>query len=281
MKKRSIIIMVLCLILLIPCFAYADTGPKPSININIKNPPDEDYVLDIIEKQNHPDDNRKSQDRTDISDDIWQKLLNYNDNGWMSASIFDFLCHNSLHQSKAGSRETFKYTYRPPQEFRIIVVTKSGDIKVSDTIVKKSFFYTCTYDYSTNKVTISLLSSQSTTALIISFLITLGLTFIIEILISLPFSFNPHKKVQKILIVNTITQIILYAVILIYYSLTAYPDYITIFSISEIFIIAIEALIYIKLFKGCSKKSIITYTVIANLVSGPLVDLAIFYVMSP
>lgn len=279
MKKSRIILMIICLLLFIPSFAYADTGPKPSVKIKIKNPPDEDYVLDILEEQNHPEDNGKTQYTTDISDGIWQKLYAYSDGAWMSASIYNFLCHNSLHESKAGAKETFEYTYMPPNEFRVIVITKSGNVTVSDTVAKKSFYYTCTYDYSKNRITSSVFMQTSTLIILVSFIITLGITFVIEFVIFLLFRLKCRKKALKILAVNSITQVILYTVMLVYYEFTDYPNYLLIFAIAEIMVIIAEIFIYLKILKENSKKRVIAYTIIANLFSGPLFDTALFLIL--
>lgn len=49
-QKSYFIIMILIILIAFPITAYADMGPKPQITIHVINPPEEEYYLDLLVK---------------------------------------------------------------------------------------------------------------------------------------------------------------------------------------------------------------------------------------
>ena len=47
-KRSTAIFLVLILAVIAALPAFADTGPKPSLTLTVKNPPDEPYYIDLL-----------------------------------------------------------------------------------------------------------------------------------------------------------------------------------------------------------------------------------------
>ncbi|MGB8451933.1 MAG: hypothetical protein WCD89_06325 [Anaerocolumna sp.] len=70
-KKTYLISMTLIFLIAFPITAYSDMGPKPQITIYVINPPEEEYYLDLLVKDDSNYDNmkggRESYDQTKLA----------------------------------------------------------------------------------------------------------------------------------------------------------------------------------------------------------------------
>ena len=82
--KKIIKVLLLSTFLLSICTisAFADMGSKPRVQIDIKNPPQEKYYLDLLHQYDNPD---YSGNTVWVDDPMFTVLANYNDNGWVPA----------------------------------------------------------------------------------------------------------------------------------------------------------------------------------------------------
>lgn len=160
-----------------------------------------------------------------------------------------------------------------PDTYRIIIVTESGDVSVSDTLNRQSLHSSVTYDYTSGKAT----TPKLWISYLLQFLTTCIPTILIEGIILLLFGFKLKENYKVFLLINIITQVALtmtMGIALIRSGPIA--AYIIQFPV-EIVILVVEALVYYKYFKGKSAKRSLVYGIVANLVSWGLGFLFLSY----
>lgn len=255
----------LALVVALPIPVYADFGPKPSITIIVKNPPSEEYYLDLLIK---PEKSHNSQlEGRDQYDAVKIKLLeDYNQDGWTPALVHgtSIPLFGKLTGSKQGPNmvHTFSY-FGTPEHFKIIIATPDNQLIVSRELVRETFQLTLTYDYATGAIS----QRSLLVAYLLQILSTLLPTLIIEGLLLLLFGFSLRQNFWPFLLVNLATQVLLTAVLgtaaITQGMFTAY----LLAAPVELVIIIIESVAFALLFKQHSKKRRIGYAITANLVS--------------
>lgn len=124
--------VLLSLFIVLPVAVAADTGPKPTIKIIVKNAPTETYYLDLLINEDQDYDNL-SNERSQFDTVKLGLLEQYNQDGWFPA-----LAHGTkmpLWGDLIGKRQgtdcvhDFGYFGRP-ERFKIIIITP--DNQVSD-----------------------------------------------------------------------------------------------------------------------------------------------------
>lgn len=204
-------------------------------------------------------------------------IVAYNQNGYMSIS---FHCKNvrstpSSFQAELGMCGDIELddVNNPissiTDSIKIALLDKDGNVlKVSDAasvmpIDKHTFPRTVRWDARSAAPTIEFLpyyhgySGKALPLLIIlAFLIRMAISTAIEALIAVPFKIRP---LRKIVAVNIVTQILLFA--FIEFGGMGYTNAVI---VGEIFVFVIEFVAYIFLFRHISKSKLALYTVIAN-----------------
>jgi hypothetical protein len=150
LKKRTILLLVIMIAVSYLCTlaVSADCGPKPSLTIYVENPPDELYYLDLlveVKTKNTVSDSTYQYDNLkEIRDQLNQNMLtllkSYEKEGWIPAvSDGDTPIRGGLEgYEDANNRKVHKFGYDIPRTFRVIVVTESGKVTVTETISTKS-----------------------------------------------------------------------------------------------------------------------------------------------
>ena len=136
---------------------------------------------------------------------MFTTLANYNDNGWVPALAqgTSMPIWGNLEPDENG-RHILGY-FGVPDEFKIIIVTESGQIKVSDTIKRKTMEVALTLDYSDMSYT----TQPMWIAVVVQFFSTWSITLVIEFVVMLLFFFKVKDNIRHFLIINTATQIFL------------------------------------------------------------------------
>ncbi|MGN1298677.1 MAG: hypothetical protein ACI4UE_01675 [Candidatus Scatovivens sp.] len=278
MKKYRIFI-ICSLIIGIVCFiglnysSNADMGIKPSITINLKNMKTQNYLIDILVfdetgkyyskplNYNGNEGEQYSEDYNSLRTITVEQLKILHDinfDGWISEGtrwnpylLFADCSGNSKHE------HYFSY-YGTPETYKVVIVLDNGEIRVTDVIHRTDFQSEITIDVNNMKISErgNILTSLK------AILIPLILTIIIEIIIALLMKF---KNIKVIFIANVITNILL-QILLINIPLT----YISNFVILEILVFIAEYLIYTKFLKDIDKSKILSYTLLANLITAIL-----------
>lgn len=268
MKKILLFVLTLTVVLLSALPMSADMGPKPSITIYVENAPDETYYLDLLIEQEEPN-NRMSQEEIDSYDpEMLAALRDYNENGLRAAlsygSAVPIFGKITGKQVDGKTVHTFSY-FGIPDTVKVIAVTQSGDIYVSDSYEKTEYQAEYTLDFQT----FSLVSTGNPFVRLISqFASTFIPTLIIEFLILLLFGFSVKKNIISFVSANFATQIFLTFIYAIYYpSAGVFFINFAILPIVELLIIAVESVVYCLTFKEKSKIKRVVYAVVANLCS--------------
>jgi hypothetical protein len=259
MKKIKLLIILLIGIILVPINVFADTGPKPSIDVKIKNLKTDNYIIDLFvydkEKANKSE-GPSVFGHPGLTDDEIQQLYELNYDGWISittragAIIFSDCKGNKEHINDFGYFGT-------PEVYKIVIINNdTGEIKISDKIVRKEFNSVVEVDYNNMKVVETNINIAKT--LIIA-AIVLVLTIVIELVIALLFK---TKNYITIAITNLITNVSLQALLLLFTS-----NYLLVFIIGEVLVITAELIVYLLRLKDISKAKTIIYTLVANLVT--------------
>ena len=291
MKRKSLRTLVCALLasLALTTFAFADNGPKPQLIVRVKNAPQEPYYLDLLAKGDWGAEDGNSIDGIDWNYDGKEDTLDpdllalLRDNvpaGWPAcvaqgttgAPIYGELYSENTDAS-GNALHWFGYV-GVPSTYRIILVTESGKVWVSDILNRRVLQSSVTVNWSddTSAVTVSVPSIIP--GYLLQLVATLVPTLLIEGIILLLFQYSWKQNWKAFLLVNLITQGLL-AIASSVYAIQSGPNmfsYLIFFLPAELFILIAEAYLYAGrgMLKGHSKKRAAAYAVTANLISAIL-----------
>ena len=291
MKRKSLRTLVCALLasLALTTFAFADNGPKPQLIVRVKNAPQEPYYLDLLAKGDWDAEDGNRIDGIDWNYDGKEDTLDpdllalLRDNvpaGWHAcvaqgttgAPIYGELYSENTDAS-GNALHWFGYV-GVPSTYRIILVTESGKVWVSDILNRRVLQSSVTVNWSddTSAVTVSVPSTIP--GYLLQLVATLVPTLLIEGIILLLFQYSWKQNWKAFLLVNLITQGLL-AIASSVYAIQSGPNmfsYLIFFLPAELFILIAEAYLYAGrgMLKGHSKKRAAAYAVTANLISAIL-----------
>ena len=273
MKKRLtktavLILAILLISMVLPITASADMGPKDALTVTVVNPPPEPYYLDLLtqDKSTGNHDNLNGA-RDKLDQNMLQLLYSKSSQGWWpalaggtNAPLFGKLTGDPKGETMVHS---FSY-FGVPDTYRIIIVTQSLKVSVTEAHTRENMQSSVTYDYKTGMLTVAPFWGWP---LVLQLSTTLIATLVLEGLLLLLFGFKLRENWRVFLITNIITQILLTLS-------TSYMSYmygvialIFIFMVAEFLIIVAETLVYAKLLKGRKTSRRVAYAITANLVS--------------
>lgn len=294
MKRKSLRTLVCALLasLALTTFAFADSGPKPQLTVRVKDAPQEPYYLDLLAEGNWnaSEGNSRLKQSTVITnsdgsettvpldEDLLALLLDNIPAGWhactaqgtFGAPIFSHLRGTDV---SGNALHWFGYV-GVPSTYRIILVTESGKVWVSDILNRRVLQSSVTVNWSddTSAVTVSVPSTIP--GYLLQFVATLVPTFLIEGALLLLFRYSWKKNWEAFLLVNVLTQGFL-AVASVY--VTAHSGvsawYFFFFLLpAELIILLVELYLYAGcgLLTGHSKGRAAAYAITANLASAVL-----------
>lgn len=254
--------LFISLILFSPWTISADMGPKPGIDIFVNNPPEEDYYLDLLTQSNHFN---NTIDTKEYEPDMVNQLLAFTAEGWYPAHLTNAVgpMWGSLEGVSDNGKMLHNFHYRVPESFKIITVTESGKVQISEIYTRKSLKTTLYYDYKTNTIQ----SRPVFLAYLFQFLSTFLPTLLIEGLILKGFKFDLKLNFKVFFIVNFLTQLFLTSTLGQILIIHGTFDLLFFQFPIEIIILIVEAAAYAFLLKGRSKGKRISYAIWANLAS--------------
>lgn len=240
-------------------------GPKPSLTIIVKNPPNEPYYLDLLIQNRGTYDNLRDS-RASLDPTMLGLLKSKEFDGWFPALVDGTTTPlwAKLTGTVDGNTMVHDFNYMGvPTEFKIIVVTKSGVVKVSETIHTYLFQTTITYDMQSQKVSMPNVAY----AYILQFFSTFIPTLLIEGLVLFLYRLWSRKNLKTILVVNFVTQLLMTAIIGTYLFSHGIFSAVIVLLLIEPVILIVEALIYrVKLEHG-TKMRYVAYAIVANFFS--------------
>lgn len=264
--KKIIAITCLLLVLTSSCIAFADIGPKDELIVNVINPPSESYYLDILTNDENYESNLSKEDLSILNSEMIRILKDYKDGNWHTAYVggTDIPMWGNIEGVEAGDKFIHTFGYLGlPDTCKIIIVTESGKIQVSEEFTRQSLHSSIKFDYKNNTI----IKTPVWLAYLAQFAITCIATLIIEILILLAFKFDLKKNIKIIIIVNVITQILLTVImgtiLMKNGGLAAYIIQVP----TELAIICIEVYVFGRKLQGHTIKRRRVYALIANLAS--------------
>ncbi len=258
--------MLLILLLLPATAARADMGPKPEVTVTVLNPPEGEYYLDLLTRE------EANYQRLDLStyDPVKIKLLeDYHKDGWKPGLVMgtpapmwgDLIGK----KTEEGMEHHFGYI-GIPDEFKLIIVTPENKIVVSEVIKRKSLKTMITYDYVENTQSIE----TPFLAYVKQFLGTYSSTLLIEGILLLIFGFTLRSNMVLFLTVNLATQLLLTASIGVLFVKSGIMVATIAFFPVEVLIITAECLLYALLLKEHGKLRRVAYAITANVLSAAL-----------
>ncbi len=261
------ILIITIFILVLPSIVYGDIGPKPSLEIIVKNPPKAEYYLDLLVDYEGETLYPNIHEEDKYSEDMYSILKNYNSNGWRPAMVTGTKApiFGDIIGEKDGENMVHRFSYiGVPDRFKIIIVTADGETIVSENIIKRKAFKSKVYfDYNTKK----LQETSIALAYIKQFLITYPTTLLIEGLILLLFCFSLKRNWKPFVTINLITQVLL--TFIIFGSMYKQGSMAAIFFYIpfEIIILIMEAKLFKKYLVEHSKSRRIAFAIVANIIS--------------
>lgn len=242
--------------------ALADTGPKPSLTVKLLNAPDEPYYLDLL-APGEGGNGSSGQGMTALDQNMLATLLSSVPEGWYacvaqggSIPVFgELTSDDGVHY--------FSYL-GVPDTYRILAVTRSGEVWTSDTLERKVLQSSVTVDWETKETLIPAVWL----GYVLQFLFTLLPTLVIELAVLLLFRFELRKNFVTFLWVNLLTQGLLALVTSVQALGNGVSSWFIIWFVPlELVIALVEAVLYRKLLRGHTTRRAFVYGVTANAAS--------------
>lgn len=291
MKRNSLRALVCALLasLVLTTFAFADSGPKPQLTVRVENAPQEPYYLDLLAEGDWNESGESSNDGVDWSyhgkeDTLDPALLtSLRDNvpaGWHAcvaqgttgAPMWGELYAEGT-DAFGNDLHVFGY-HGVPSTYRIILVTESGKVWISDTLERKVLQSSVTVHWSDDTEHTTVTVPSTVTGFLLQFLATLVPTLLIEGILLLLFQYSWKQNWKAFLLVNLVTQVVLAAAssVLNLQNGAALWNYFLFLLPMEAVVLLIELYLYAGrgLLSGHSKGRAALYTVAANLASAVL-----------
>ena len=288
MKRNSLRALVCALLasLVLTTFAFADSGPKPQLTVRVENAPQEPYYLDLLAEGDWNESGESSYDGVDWSyhgkeDTLDPALLtSLRDNvpvGWHAcvaqgttgAPIWGELYAEGT-DAFGNDLHVFGY-HGVPSTYRIILVTESGKVWISDTLERKVLQSSVTVHWADDAESTTVTVPSTVTGYLLQFLATLVPTLLIEGILLLLFQYSWKQNWKAFLLVNLVTQGVLAAAssVLNLQNGAALWNYFLFLLPMEAVVLLIELYLYAGrgLLTGHSKGRAALYAVTANFAS--------------
>ena len=223
MKRNSLCALICALLasLALTTFALADSGPKPQLTVRVENAPQELYYLDLLAegdwdaKDTDSDDGieRNYYGKEDTLDPDLLALLRENvPEGWHAcvaqgtagAPIWGELYAESTDAS-GNDLHIFGY-HGVPSTYRILLVTQSGKVWLSDELERRVLQSSVTVHWADDIENTTVTVPSAVAGYLLQFVATLVPTLLIEGILLLLFQYSWKQNWKAFLIVNVLTQ---------------------------------------------------------------------------
>ena len=201
--------------------ALADFGPKPQLTVRVENVPQELYYLDLLAEGDWDAEDTDSNDgiersyygKEDTLDPDLLALLRENvPEGWHAcvaqgttgAPIYGELYAESTDAS-GNDLHIFAY-HGVPSTYRIILVTQSGKVWLSEALERRVLQSSVTVHWADDTENTTVTVPSIVTGYLLQFLATLVPTLLIEGILLLLFQYSWKQNWKVFLLVNMLTQ---------------------------------------------------------------------------
>ncbi len=267
MKKLCSILLCLLMIFSLSATAFADMGPKPSVNLTFSKTSGERFFVTLLsEKENYGPWRHEREWVYDSMSDGEKAasdfLMQYED-----ADGYYYIGN----VADATETKEYRWTYYPPDPFKILVYfPDTGSVIVGESMSRYAFDAYYRVDLSGEKMTVT--KDYDYLPEILSLAVRVILTVLLEILVALLFRFKGKKLLCFIAAANLATQLLLNTVL----NLINYYSGSLLFTFSyfglELLVFIIEAVLYCAFFKKYAetppeKGITVLYAFVANAAS--------------
>ena len=250
MKRRLFCgsILALLLVCLLPLWAAADTGPKPSITVTPEGFGEAACYLTLLSqtettgpwsKQESFAASKDSYGDPEADEAIWTAFNDYQD-----AEGFFFLgCYGEV-----TGGQVFCWSYYPPDTFKVLAYfPDSGTFAVGPVTERKEFSARYTVSPSETGETLLIEKARNQEAENKSFVGRLVLTLALELAVAVVFAFRAKRQIITIVCMNLITQVGLNQAITHLFPLVSSRWYWPGLLVLEVLIFLVEGAVYAKL----------------------------------
>lgn len=278
MKKRSKYICVIFAIIiftltLVPGVAFADFGPKESVQVTFKNTGNQTFYCTLLSKSDCSGPHsvyEGGEIYSKVDNDVFMAFVNYED-----ADGFYFL----QYVSRCDETQTFTWGYYPPDTFKILLYfPETNTFATSKIYTKYAFSSYFTVDLkgvngaTASSVVLKATKSYDYFAEIVGLLFRVVATVALELGVAWLFKLRSKKAVLCVLITNCITQVVLNVVLNVFNYFDGPFTMILIYFLAEYFVFAAEAVTYSVVLKKVQQSPVpvwksILYAFVANLLS--------------
>lgn len=266
-KIVSVIITLIISAAFLSTAAFADIGPKPSLEVRFTGINGENCWAAFLFPENNLGSGNEAWFADDKSTAEEIAMNEYKDaDGFIISKYWVF-------PKKIEENSVLKHGYHPPKNFKVLLYfPDSGEFFVTPVYECYAFNTYFTIDVSARQNgTVTAISSYYLAKEIVFLIIRILLTIGIELLIALAFKFTAKKQILFIAIVNIITQIALnIGINMIYFKMGA--TLIFLYIPLELAVFAVEAILYAALLTTPEGKPVkggkaVGYAAAANTVS--------------
>ena len=274
--RNSILLLLTAMLLTVS--ALADSGPKPQLTVKVENAPEEPYYLDLLAEgafEHEGDDDFSGVDwsyhgekRALLDDGLLEAMRAAVPEGWHACTAQGTNgapMRGDLIGSDAGGARLHTFGYHGvPETYRILIVTKSGESWVSDTLHRATLQSSVTVDWA--KRTAS--APSAAVAYLLQFFCTLLPTLLIEGVLLLAFGYRSRRSLLVFLLVNLVTQggfAVFLAVTVLNHGVSGWS--LLFYLPIELIITVVELLAYRWLLTEKSRGRAMGYAVVANVCS--------------
>lgn len=250
MKRRLFYgsILALLLVCLLPLWAAADTGPKPSITVTPEGFGEDACYLTLLSqtettgpwsKQESFAASKDSYGDPEADEAIWTAFNDYED-----ADGFYFLgCYGEV-----TGGQMFCWSYYPPDTFKVLAYfPDSGTFAVGPVTERKEFSARYTVSPSETGETLLIEKARNQEAENKSFVGRLVLTLALELAVAVVFGFRAKRQIITIVCMNLITQVGLNQAITHLFPVVSSRCYWPGLLVLEVLIFLVEGAVYARL----------------------------------
>lgn len=250
MKRRLFCgsILALLLVCLLPLWAAADTGPKPSITVTPEGFGEDVCYLTLLSqtettgpwsKQESFAASKDSYGNPEADEAIWTAFNDYQD-----AEGFFFLgCYGEV-----TGGQVFCWSYYPPDTFKVLAYfPDSGTFAVGPVTAREEFSARYTVSPSETGETLLIEKARNQEAENKSFVGRLVLTLALELAVAVVFAFRAKRQIITIVCMNLITQVGLNQAIIHLFPVVSSRCYWPGLLALEVLIFLVEGAVYAKL----------------------------------
>lgn len=270
-RKKLLWTFCLLLFLALPGVASADMGPKPSVCITFTGGTGEHYYGTLLSQTSSTGPSSAWDGKTaycphdadaEAQYAIWQKFVAYED-----ADGFYFL----QEWWDCSVDAPLHWDYYPPSTFKILLYAPEQDLFYVSPVYK-SYAFDSYY-------TVALPTGESSTLTaepcydytweIVSLLVRILLTILLELAVALAFGYREKRVLQFLAVVNVATQVLLNIALNVINYQQGPMAFVLFYVLLELLVFTVEAFLYAELLPRCSEQRQTTgkavgYALLAN-----------------